>query len=94
MDLYKDSPLDYAWKYVGNEGFSLAEADNTSLAISPSGQPYVAFLDMAHYQKTTVMKFDGTNWVDVGTPGFSSDYVYYTSLAFNSNCLNKVFLQN
>ena len=83
MDLYKDSPLDYAWKYVGNEGFSLAEADNTSLAISPSGQPYVAFLDMAHYQKTTVMKFDGINWVNVGNAGFSVGSTDFISLAFS-----------
>jgi hypothetical protein len=42
---YKYSPADYAWKDVGNAGFSSAEADYTSIAFSPSGQPYVAYSD-------------------------------------------------
>ena len=29
----------------------------------------------------TVMKFNGTNWVNVGSPGFSAGYASYTSLA-------------
>ena len=36
------------------------------------------------------MKFDGTNWVNVGSPGFSSGEAYYTSLAFNST--NEAFV--
>jgi hypothetical protein len=33
--------------------------------------------------KATVMKFDGNNWVDVGSPGFSTGQVAYVSMAFN-----------
>jgi hypothetical protein len=55
--------------------------DNTSLAFSSSGQPYVAYWGNPDL---TVMKFNGTNWVNVGTPGFSSGYVDFISLAFNS----------
>jgi len=29
------------------------------------------------------MKFDGTNWLNVGNPGFSADAAQFTSLAFN-----------
>jgi hypothetical protein len=83
FNLYKDSPLDYAWKYVGNAGFSAGEADYTSLAFSPSGEPYVAFQDWGKSGKASVMKFNGSNWVYVGSQGFSTDVAYYLSLKFN-----------
>jgi len=83
FNLYKDSPLDYAWKYVGNKDFSTGEADYTSIAFSPSGEPYVAYSDETKYYKATVMKFDGSNWVNVGNAGFSSGQSAYTSLAFS-----------
>ncbi len=83
FDLYKDSPLDYAWKYVGNAGFSAGEADYTSLAFSPSGEPYVAFEDWANSKKTTVMKFNGTGWVNVGNAGFSAGHVEFISIALS-----------
>ena len=54
----KSSPLVYGWKNVGNAHFSAGEAIYTSLAISPSGQPYVAYFDTGNSGKATVMKFD------------------------------------
>ena len=80
---YKYSPMDYAWKNVGNAGFSAGEVMFTSLALSSSGQPYVAYQDLANSQKVTVMKFDGTNWVNLGSAGFSAGEADYTSLAFS-----------
>jgi hypothetical protein len=85
FNLYKDSPLEYAWKYVGNAGFSAGEAVGESLAFSPSGQPYVAYTDWENFGRATVMKFDGTNWVNVGNAGFSQERAIYTSLAFSPN---------
>jgi len=82
-NLYKSSPLDYMWKNVGNAGFSAGKAEFTSLAFSPSGQPYVAYEDWGNSRKATVMKFDGTNWVNVGNAGFSTGEVDYISLAFS-----------
>jgi hypothetical protein len=75
------------WINVGNAGFSAGEADYTSLAFSPSGEPYVAFMDYATipFGKTTLMKFDGTNWVNVGNAGFSEGTAAWTSLAFSPN---------
>jgi len=87
VNFQKSSPFDYMWKNVGNAGFSAGEAESTSLAFSPSGEPYVAFyvafMDWGNFSKATVMKFDGTNWVNVGNAGFSAGPVAYTSLAFS-----------
>jgi hypothetical protein len=79
---YKYSPMDYTWKYVGNEGFSAGEAWWICLAFSPSGQPYIAFCG-TDPSKATVMKFDGSNWENVGNAGFSAGETKYTSLAIN-----------
>jgi hypothetical protein len=46
------------WVNVGNAGFSAGDAWYTSLAFSPTGQPYVAYMDWANAQNATVMKFD------------------------------------
>ncbi len=35
FNLYKDSPLDYAWKYVGNADFSAGDAFFTKIAFNP-----------------------------------------------------------
>ena len=71
------------WVNVGNAGFSTGGVECSSLAFSPSGQPYLAYRDNGYSGKATVMKFDGTNWVNVGTAGFSAGEVGYTSLAFS-----------
>ena len=80
---YKYSPMDYAWKDVGDTGFSAGAADCTSLAFNQTGQAYVAFVDVGNSYNATVMKFDGTNWVYVGNAGFSAGEANYTSLAFS-----------
>jgi Secretion system C-terminal sorting domain len=56
-----------------------------SLAINSSAEPYVAYMDYSNSCKATVMKFDGTNWVNVGNAGFSPDTAKSTSLAINSS---------
>ncbi len=72
-----------SWVNVGNARFSDGEADNLSIAFSPSGQPYVAYADDGNSEKATVMKFDGSNWVNVGNAGFTPHGVYTTSIAFS-----------
>jgi hypothetical protein len=84
FNLYKDSPLDYAWKNVGNAGFSIGQAYQPSLAISPiEGFPYMGYEDGTYMYKATVMRYDGINWVNVGNAGFSAGIIYSASLAFN-----------
>jgi hypothetical protein len=71
------------WVFVGGGGFSQGTADFTSLAFSPSGEPYVAFTDLINANKTCVMKFDGSNWVYVGEPDFSAGEAWYNHIAFS-----------
>jgi hypothetical protein len=64
------------WVPVGTEGFTPANSDNARgrLCFDKSGTPYIAYIDYATGigGKITAMKFDGTNWVVVGTKGFTS----------------------
>ncbi len=71
------------WMYVGNPYFSPGKVNLTSIAFSPSGQPYVAFGDRGNYNKATVMQFNGTSWVNVGSAGFSAGWTSDISLAFS-----------
>ena len=73
------------WVHVGNADFSPGPSFFESLAFSPSGQPYVAFMDMSNSNKATVMKFDGNNWSIVGNADFSMGLAYNTSLAFSTS---------
>ena len=81
----KSSSLDYSWQNVGNAGFSAGTAWYTSLAISPSGEPYVAYQDGGNANKASVMKFDGTKWVYVGNEGFSTGAIYTPILVFSTS---------
>jgi len=88
QDGYQASVMKYtgsSWAYVGVENMSPGGATYTSLAIDGNGTPYLAFTDLYYLypSKATVMKFNGTSWVVVGTEGFSSGTVSYTSLAID-----------
>jgi hypothetical protein len=73
------------WVNLGTAGFSAGASDFISLAFNPSDSKlYIAYRDFASAnENATVMKFDGTNWVNVGSAGFSAGQADYTSLAFN-----------
>jgi len=77
------SPSDYMWMDVGNEGFSAGVVVYPNIKIDPSGQPYVAYADWGYGKNVTVMKYDDTNWVNVGYPGFSLMTADWISLAFS-----------
>ncbi|AWH85461.1 hypothetical protein HYN59_10185 [Flavobacterium album] len=72
------------WQSVGSPGFSAGGASYNSLALDPSGNPYVAFWDPLYDGKATVMKFNGTSWEIVGEPGFSISAAYWCSLEIDS----------
>ncbi len=54
------------------------------MAFDGADSPYVVYRDDGNSSKATVKKFNGSSWVDVGTPGFSAGFAAYTSLAFDS----------
>jgi hypothetical protein len=74
-----------SWVYVGNPGFSNGFTWQESLAFSPSGEPYVGYIDYPDSSKTSVMKYNGTSWVYVGVRGFSNSagYIAPEGLAFS-----------
>ena len=78
---YKDSPIDYVWKYVGNAQFAPCYG-SPSLVFSPSGEPFVAF-EGGLTNQAIVMKFDGSNWVNVGLPNFTPNAADDISLAID-----------
>ncbi|NQU31870.1 MAG: hypothetical protein HQ521_01435 [Bacteroidetes bacterium] len=76
-----------SWVTVGTESFSKYEASYCDIAIDGSGTPYVVYQDRnwPTSAKATVMKFNGSAWVNVGIDSFSAGDVYGTSIAINSS---------
>ena len=72
---------------MGSAGFSAGNASYTSLAFSGGATPlpYVAYQDADSGYGTTVMRYNGANWENVGIPGFSAGNASYTSLAFSGD---------
>src|SRR5688572_30719459 len=76
------------WQPLGPSDFnqpSYNGAGYTSIAIDDSGTPYVAYRDEDNSYKTTVRKFNGTNWVTVGSAGFSAGAASHTSIAIDGS---------
>jgi hypothetical protein len=74
------------WAIIGGAGFTVTNVAYTSMAIDPtSGTPYIAFSDGAVGARTTVMKYAGGGWTNMGTPGFSANQAQNVNLAFDSN---------
>ncbi|GAA4468991.1 hypothetical protein GCM10023093_27760 [Nemorincola caseinilytica] len=74
-----------SWVQVGSANFSAAGTSYNSLALDPAGTPYVVYKD-AYYMynnKATVMKFNGSSWEYVGTPGLSPGSADHTSIAID-----------
>ena len=80
------------WVFVGNPGFSGAYSTNISIAIDTSGLPIVFFDDYGHSVHASVMKYNGSTWNYVGSPGFSPGPMlpYVTGSYYNSNiCIDR-----
>ncbi len=76
-----------SWVNVGNANFSIGTVDSTRIAINSLGVPYVAYQDRQNIGigKATVMRFNGTSWVNVGNEDFSVGRANQITLALNSS---------
>lgn len=78
------------WTPVGSKGFSDKEAATPDLALDSNNVPYVAF--WSNDQAITVMKFDGTNWVPVGSSPGKTGGKNAVSLAFGGDTLYLAYI--
>ena len=76
-------PLDYGWKYLGNQGFSLGEVQNTTIAYNLLDEPYAAFNDYGFSGNITVKKFCDGNWLNIDTSGIPYSSWGDITLLFN-----------
>ena len=74
-----DSPA--AWNIVGNRNF--VQASSAAFTAGSDGTPYAAFPDAIYGNKLSVMKYDGSSWVYIGTPGISADSAADISMALD-----------
>ena len=77
------SRKDMTWQIVGQYGFS-ESADQVSLALS-GAVPYVAFADSKYQNRLTVMKYNGSTWVTVGTAGFTAGAASNPDICMDGN---------
>jgi len=75
------------WVFVGSSGgFSAGQANYTSIALDAGGTPYVVYEDWGDVShRATVMKYNGSNWINVGNAAFSQDTVRNTHIAIDGN---------
>ena len=74
------------WSFVGNPRFTQGSAGDISFAINANSIPYIAFVDGANSNKTTVMTCTNrTNWINVGSPAFTPGAGWDPSLALDAN---------
>gem|GEM_PF-3594572 len=63
------------WSLVGSAGFSATSVFSVNIAFDSLFTPYVAYQENpASTGKAMVKKFDGSSWVDVGTPNEGMSY--------------------
>ncbi len=105
QDGYKASCMKYSsgsWSMMGATGFTPGGAPLLSMALGKNDTPFVAYYDDYYTVtgKISVMKFNGTSWVQVGTQGFSSvaynDASGRTSIAVDtgSNTIYVAYIDN
>jgi hypothetical protein len=77
------------WQYVGQPGFTPQAypygAMYTRLAFNKAGKIYLAYSDDTNNGRASVMTFNGTSWVYVGSPDISGMGTAYTSIVFDSS---------
>jgi hypothetical protein len=64
------------WHSLGGGEIAPSRATSGKIAVSTNGVPYAAFSDESVSGRLSVMKYSGSAWANVGTPGFTSGSVY------------------
>ncbi|MFC6999595.1 T9SS type A sorting domain-containing protein [Rufibacter roseus] len=74
-----------SWEVVGKEAFSPGQAFEPNIVIGPQNTPYIAFRDgrTSVDNWTAVMRFNGTEWVNVG-PGSFGAFTYNPQLVITN----------
>lgn len=72
------------WEPVGNRRFTSMGVQYTSLAISKTGVPYVAFRDYEEGGYASVMRYIDGQWNYLGDAGFSDDMALNVGIVLNS----------
>lgn len=73
------------WDSIGNRGFSPDRLRYLDMAFDSQGTPYVAFADKSVSYAVSVMKYDGSNWQNVGNSGFTSSEADYVQIEMDGN---------
>ncbi|MFD1552063.1 hypothetical protein DNU06_00815 [Putridiphycobacter roseus] len=92
------------WETIGTAAFTTGDTQYGCMDVY-NGTPYIAYKDVANGSKCTVMRYNGSNWVYVGsqafTPGISREqsiaidqlngdvYVEYTDATINAIVVSK-----
>jgi len=71
-----------SWETIGTEGFTSGNIQYGCMDVY-NGTPYIAYKDVANGSKCTVMRFNGTNWVFVGTQAFTPGIAREQSIAID-----------
>jgi hypothetical protein len=74
------------WTKVGSFA-----ASSTALSTDPTGELYVAFADLEHEAKATVLSYTGGTLTALGTRGFSLGPAEFLSLGWNNESLLVAF---
>ena len=79
--LWTTTAVTSTWSVVGVPDFGSTGIDSPAIALNPVDTPYVAYRDWS-LSRLSVHMFDGTAWVNVGTPSSASggNGVGYTGL--------------
>lgn len=77
-----------SWEVVGTAGFSASGSGVCNwqrLLVDRYNNLYLSYNDEGFGMSAgqgTIMKFDGTNWVSVGTPGFTAAFAHHSDFTF------------
>ncbi|MGD1950647.1 MAG: DUF4347 domain-containing protein [Leptolyngbyaceae cyanobacterium] len=73
------------WTQVGPGAIAPDIANDFDIELDSKGTPYIIFQDGGNDSKLTVKQFNGVDWVNLGTPGFTGGNVGFAGLEFDSN---------